>query len=179
MHAEHTRAVQRATEKEQRLQAEIKCVSSPPIYIHTHISETGMASKSSMLLDSALSASPPLQLPPPPPPPQSTTPTVAHAQLLLSPSSTTTTTTTTTTTLVPTAPGGPTHAHAHTNGHAHSRAPHNNNHPPAADREVSPCPSHQDLTLDSFVCLFTVAPWARIRVQLSSLVFLFLVVLLC
>ena len=32
MHTEYTRAVQRATEKEQRLQAEIKCVS-PALHI--------------------------------------------------------------------------------------------------------------------------------------------------
>ncbi|KAH8995107.1 hypothetical protein EDB86DRAFT_2924097 [Lactarius hatsudake] len=75
MHTEYTRAVQRATEKELRLQAEIN-----------------------MLLDSALAASPPppqLSSAAPPTSAQTTTPTPTHAQL--SPA-------TTTTQLVPPAP---------------------------------------------------------------------------
>ncbi|KAH9055732.1 hypothetical protein EDB87DRAFT_1687822 [Lactarius vividus] len=59
MHTEYTRAVQRATEKELRLQAEIN-----------------------MLLDSALAASPPPQLQPAPSTSaQTNTPTPTHAQL--------------------------------------------------------------------------------------------------
>ncbi|KAH9044004.1 hypothetical protein EDB84DRAFT_1559144 [Lactarius hengduanensis] len=65
-HTEYTRAVQRATEKELRLQTEIN-----------------------MLLDSALAASPPPQLhSAPPTSAQTTTPTPTHAQL--SPATTTT-----------------------------------------------------------------------------------------
>jgi hypothetical protein len=124
MHADYTRAVQRATEKELRLQAEIKCVRLPSSL------SSSVKHSTSMLLDSALAASPPPQLQPTP---QTTTPTPpTHAQLLLSPS-------TTTTQLVPTTAPPPGRAltppayAAHTNGHAPSHS--HNNHP--FDRDVS------------------------------------------
>lgn len=90
MHTEYTRAVQRATEKELRLQAEIN-----------------------MLLDSALAAaSPPPQLhSAPPTSAQTATPTPTHAQL--SPA-------TTTTQLVPAPVPPAPYAAAHTNGHSRS-----------------------------------------------------------
>ncbi|KAI9458370.1 hypothetical protein BJY52DRAFT_427903 [Lactarius psammicola] len=125
MHSEYTRAVQRATEKEQRLQAEIN-----------------------MLLDSALATTPPPQLQPAPPmSAQTATPTPVHAQL--SPNTTTQLVPVPVPVPVP-APGpgppagGPNayaaHAHSHTNGHGHG---HSHSHSHSRSHNSHPLPDRE------------------------------------
>src|SRR6266702_883235 len=135
MHSEYTRAVQRATEKEQRLQAEIKYAPPPPpaFLISADLGP-------SMLLDSALAATPPPQLQPAPPmSAQTITPTPAYAHT-----------------------HG--HGHGHSHGHSHSHPhPHShshshshNNHPPP-DREVKILSLSRDRPTNFFLCSTMVA----------------------